>query len=63
MPVAGWPGFGSRRRDVSWAVEDGPAVRGPILALLLVISGRPAGLTQLAGAGVDDLTISLAASP
>jgi uncharacterized protein (TIGR03083 family) len=45
--------------DVQWTVGDGPAVRGPILALLLVIAGRPAGLSELAGDGLADLTARL----
>jgi uncharacterized protein (TIGR03083 family) len=52
--------FGARKRfagirfratDVDWTAGDGPEVAGPIADLLLVLSGRPAGLTGLDGAG------------
>ncbi|MBS4100222.1 maleylpyruvate isomerase family mycothiol-dependent enzyme [Tsukamurella paurometabola] len=52
--------FGARKRfaglrfvatDVGWSAGDGPVVRGPIADLLLVLSGRPAGLAGLDGAG------------
>ena len=60
----GWP-FHPRRRfaglrlvatDIDWAVGEGPEVRGPIEALLLLITGRD-GATQsrLTGPGVDQL--------
>lgn len=41
--------------DVDWAVGEGSQVTGPIGALLLVLTGRPAGLAQLTGPGVRDL--------
>ncbi len=65
----GFP-FHARRRfaglrleatDVGWVAGDGPAVRGPIAALLLVITGRPAGLAQLTGAGCVELATRLLA--
>lgn len=52
--------FGARKRfaglsftatDTDWAAGDGPVVRGPIADLLLVLSGRPAGLSGLDGDG------------
>lgn len=52
--------FGARNRfagvrfeaaDADWSAGDGPVVRGPIADLLLVLSGRPAGLSGLDGAG------------
>jgi uncharacterized protein (TIGR03083 family) len=60
----GWP-FWARRRlrgvrlqatDVQWSVGDGPEVRGPIAALLLLLTGRPAALPRLTGDGVPTLT-------
>ena len=57
----GWP-FGVKRplkrfrftaTDVDWAAGDGPEVRGPVDALLLLLTGRPAALPQLSGAGAD----------
>jgi uncharacterized protein (TIGR03083 family) len=41
--------------DTDWSVGDGPEIRGPILAILLVLTGRPAGLARLTGAGTDTL--------
>ncbi|MEO3859116.1 maleylpyruvate isomerase family mycothiol-dependent enzyme [Acrocarpospora sp. B8E8] len=37
--------------DVDWTVGDGVVVEGPIQALLLLISGRPAALPSLTGMG------------
>ena len=61
----GWP-FWARRRlagfrlvatDTLWTAGDGEqVVCGPIEALLLLLTGRPAALTRLTGAGVDALT-------
>jgi len=42
--------------DADWAVGSGAPVRGPIAALLLLITGRAAALEQLTGPGVDALT-------
>jgi uncharacterized protein (TIGR03083 family) len=60
----GWP-FWARRRlrglrlsatDVEWATGDGVEVRGPVQALLLLLTGRTgAALPQLTGAGVQRL--------
>jgi uncharacterized protein (TIGR03083 family) len=69
--IMGFPFHAQRRlarlrleaTNVTWTVGDGPVVRGPILALLLVITGRPAGLTHLAGDGLADLTARLTAPP
>ncbi|GAA1982435.1 maleylpyruvate isomerase family mycothiol-dependent enzyme [Kitasatospora viridis] len=42
--------------DADWtAGEEGPEVRGPMLDLLLAITGRPAGLAALEGEGADVL--------
>jgi uncharacterized protein (TIGR03083 family) len=60
----GWP-FWARRRlrgfrftatDVEWAVGAGDEVRGPIDALLLLLTGRPAALARLDGDGTTRLT-------
>jgi hypothetical protein len=37
--------------DTEWAVGDGPEIRGPILAILLLLTGRTAGCNELAGPG------------
>jgi uncharacterized protein (TIGR03083 family) len=59
----GWP-FHARKRlagyritasDVDWTVGDGPEVRGPIDAVVLLLTGRPAGLARLTGEGVSTL--------
>jgi uncharacterized protein (TIGR03083 family) len=59
----GWP-FGVSRRlkqfhyvatDVDWMAGDGPEVTGPVGALLLLLTGRPAALPQLHGRGLDEL--------
>jgi hypothetical protein len=60
----GWP-FWARRRlrglrltatDVEWTVGDGAEVRGPIRALLLLLTGRTgAALPELIGPGVQRL--------
>jgi uncharacterized protein (TIGR03083 family) len=41
--------------DSDFAVGQGDEVTGPVLALLLVLTGRPAGLAQLSGPGTDRL--------
>lgn len=59
----GWP-FQARRRlrgltlsalDADWSVGQGPRVEGPIAALLLLLTGRPAALPALSGPGVERL--------
>jgi uncharacterized protein (TIGR03083 family) len=39
--------------DVEWQRGDGPAVHGPVESLLLVSTGRPAGLADLDGPGLE----------
>jgi uncharacterized protein (TIGR03083 family) len=59
----GWP-FGVKRHlkqfryvatDVDWTAGEGPEVTGPVSALLLLLTGRPAALPQLEGRGLDEL--------
>lgn len=45
-------GLHLRATDVEWDAGDGALVEGPIEALLLVLTGRPAGLARLHGDGV-----------
>ncbi|TMR09110.1 maleylpyruvate isomerase family mycothiol-dependent enzyme [Nonomuraea turkmeniaca] len=45
--------------DVDWAVGAGDVVEGPIQALLLLLSGRPAALPGLSGVGTAALTARL----
>jgi uncharacterized protein (TIGR03083 family) len=64
----GWP-FHARRRlaglrlaatDTAWEVGDGPRVEGPIDAMLLLLTGRPAALAKLTGDGVATLATRVA---
>lgn len=41
--------------DIDHSVGEGPEVRGPAEALALAMSGRPAGLNELDGPGLDTL--------
>lgn len=41
--------------DTSWAAGEGPEIRGPIAALLLLLTGRRAGLDRLTGDGAEAL--------
>jgi uncharacterized protein (TIGR03083 family) len=41
--------------DTDWSQGSGPVVEGPALALLLAVTGRDIGLTELAGPGLDML--------
>lgn len=45
--------------DVAWTYGTGPEVTGPGEALALVMTGRPAGLADLAGPGLATLTARL----
>jgi hypothetical protein len=66
-----WPFYARKRfagyritaSDVDWTVGDGPDVRGPIDAVVLLLTGRPAGLTRLTGAGADALRERQVAQP
>lgn len=46
--------------DVEWSVGEGPEIRGPISAILLLLTGRRAALPRLSGPGVDDLRARVA---
>ncbi|MFC7623848.1 maleylpyruvate isomerase family mycothiol-dependent enzyme [Microlunatus sp. GCM10028923] len=52
IPVSGYRLVAT---DTEWERGDGPEIRGPIAALLLLITGRRAGLTRLVGPGADRL--------
>ena len=41
--------------DIPWAVGDGPELRGPVAAILLLLTGRRVALPSLAGPGVEQL--------
>lgn len=49
--------------DTSWSVGNGPEIRGPVLAILLVLTGRSAGLARLAGEGAVALAEQLDFAP
>ena len=46
--------------DTDWSVGEGPEIRGPVLALLLLLTGRPVVLPQLSGEGATALADQLA---
>jgi uncharacterized protein (TIGR03083 family) len=48
-------GLTLRATDADWSVGTGPEVAGPAVAIVLAITGRPAGLDDLAGDGVETL--------
>ena len=55
-------GFRLTATDTPWSAGDGPEVRGPMAALLLVCCGRLAALPQLSGEGAADLAARLCAT-
>jgi uncharacterized protein (TIGR03083 family) len=48
-------GLGLRATDTSWAHGSGPEVSGPMLSLVLAMTGRKAALEDLEGDGVAEL--------
>ena len=68
----GSPVWGTKKRfagvravatDADWARGEGPEVRGPIGELLLVATGRAAGLDALSGPGVAEVARRTAPTP
>ena len=45
-------GLGLRATDVTWATGSGPEVSGPLLSLIMALTGRQAVLADLSGDGV-----------
>ncbi|HEX9546882.1 MAG TPA: hypothetical protein VF942_06065 [Acidimicrobiales bacterium] len=41
--------------DVDWSTGDGPDASGPILSLVMAMTGRKAALGDLSGPGVETL--------
>lgn len=41
--------------DIDWSSGSGPLIEGPMTGLLLLVSGRRAGLDQLSGPGADEI--------
>jgi uncharacterized protein (TIGR03083 family) len=56
-------GFRLTATDISWQRGDGPPVTGPIGAVLLLLTGRPAALARLSGSGVAHVTAALPPLP
>jgi uncharacterized protein (TIGR03083 family) len=48
-------GLSLRATDVDWSTGSGPEVSGPMLSILLAMTGRKAGLGDLSGEGVETL--------
>ena len=48
-----YPGYRFVATDADWSVGEGAEVAGPVGGLLLLLTGRPAGLTNLSGPGAD----------
>lgn len=46
--------------DVGWSAGEGDEVRGPLVSIVLVLTGRPAGTAALDGPGADRLRQQLA---
>ncbi|WP_433525087.1 maleylpyruvate isomerase family mycothiol-dependent enzyme [Nocardia pseudovaccinii] len=65
--TVGWPVWDKHRldgirlvaSDVDWTHGSGPEIRGPITALLLLVTGRPAAMDLLVGDGVALMTARL----
>jgi uncharacterized protein (TIGR03083 family) len=48
--------------DYAWSAGQGPEIRGPIRALLLLLTGRPVGLADVTGPGAEVLRRQLVAA-
>jgi hypothetical protein len=48
-------GFRFAATDVDWSAGTGPLVEGPVASILLVLTGRRAGLADLVGPGAAEL--------
>jgi uncharacterized protein (TIGR03083 family) len=55
-------GFRLTATDTPWSAGEGPQVRGPMAALLLVCAGRVAAMSQLTGPGAAALAGRLSAT-
>lgn len=53
-------GLSLRATDADWATGAGPEVSGPLLSLLLAMTGRQAALTDLSGDGLSQLSARMA---
>lgn len=48
-------GYRLEATDIDWSEGEGPSVRGPMWALLLLVTGRPVALSHLGGEGIPRL--------
>jgi hypothetical protein len=48
-------GLTLRASDAGWSTGSGPEVTGPMLALVLAMTGRSVALEELSGPGVEQL--------
>jgi hypothetical protein len=46
------PGLALRATDADWSHGTGPEVSGPVLALVMAMTGRKSAASQLSGEGV-----------
>jgi uncharacterized protein (TIGR03083 family) len=53
-------GLSLQATDTDWSTGEGPQVSGPIMSLVLAMSGRKIGLEGLSGPGLDTLRVRLA---
>jgi len=53
--TGGSPGCGLRATDTEWVHGDGPEVSGPLLSLILAMTGRKDVHPDLTGEGVAEL--------
>ncbi len=60
-PARRWKGLRLVATDVDWARGEGPEVRAPIQSLLLLSTGRAAGLRGTAGPGADQARARMSA--
>ena len=56
-------GYRLEATDTHWAVGEGDVLRGPVAALLLLVTGRTALVSQLSGDGATRLRQQLVATP
>lgn len=57
-----WQSYRLIATDTEWVVGDGLEIRGPILAILLLLTGRTAGFADLTGPGAVALGTTLGLS-
>ena len=53
-------GLTLRATDADWSTGSGPEVSGPLLSLVMAMTGRPAALVDLSGEGLSQLSSRMA---